>query len=124
MKCAALSTLGLTAFALSLSAVAQAPRGTDPSDSSRPNSAYTDSARGQTDVSGGELKKLDKDKDGMVSKAEADADLTWSKRFKDLDINADGMIDSSEVVALSRNDDATGKGRTAGGKDDLKTPSY
>lgn len=120
----AVTTLGA---ALTFSVAAEtAPRaGSGSGVENTPGSdGLSDSQRGQMDISADELKKLDKNQDGKVSKDEAKADLTWRTRFDKLDANGDGMVDASEVVALSESAPAAGKGRTSGGKDDLPTPSY
>ncbi|MGQ0697683.1 MAG: hypothetical protein ACT4PZ_05510 [Panacagrimonas sp.] len=86
----------------------------------------SDSQRGTSDLRGKEMAKLDKDNDGKLSADEAKADATWSKRFKEMDSNADGMVEPSELLAMDRRKsaDQTGKSSSSGGKDSLPTPSY
>lgn len=88
--------------------------------------AHSDTERGVSDLRGTEMAKLDEDKDGKVSESEAKADATWSKKFKKMDANSDGMVDAAELAALDSMNagKATGTSRSKGGKDDLPTPSY
>ncbi len=47
----------------------------------------------------GPMAKLDTDKDGRISKAEAQADPKFAERFDRLDVNKDGYVDKADVEA-------------------------
>lgn len=82
------------------------------------------SQRGMSNISSNEMKKLDQNNDGAVSRDEAKADATWRKQFDDLDANDDDKVDAAELIGKSRSDAGERQGRSEGGKDSLPTPSY
>jgi Ca2+-binding EF-hand superfamily protein len=43
------------------------------------------------------FQSLDLDRDGTVSKAEAQGDLTFAPAFDDMDINRDGIVTAAEL---------------------------
>lgn len=92
---AAAATFGA---ALAFSAGAQSTPSTGPGAATGGMSS-PDSMSGTNGTS--DVIKMDKNKDGMISKAEATTDKDLTKRWKELDANGDNMIDSSEMVALN-----------------------
>ena len=73
---------------------AQSPSGSQPS--GMPSSGSSSSRDTQPS-----LQSLDKDKDGSVSKKEAEASATVSRDFSRLDKNGDGKLDAGELAARS-----------------------
>jgi Ca2+-binding EF-hand superfamily protein len=57
---------------------------------------------------------LDKDHDGMVSKAEARKDKELSKEFDKLDANKDGKLDQGEFAQFEAGSSSNQKSTTSG----------
>ena len=57
--------------------------------------------------------KLDKNKDGYISKAEARGEKTLRANFKKWDMNNDGKINRAEYLAAMAKEDATKLGKKA-----------
>lgn len=84
---------------MAFAANAQMGPSTNPntSPSSGPGSGSTNPA--SSSAPGADLGKLDTNKDGFISKAEARRDKELSKAFQSLDSNKDGKLDAAEFAA-------------------------
>lgn len=64
------------------------------------NTAATSSPGMSKPIDGNpQLNRLDKDKDGTISKKEAKSDKELSKNWDSLDANSDGKLDAMELAA-------------------------
>ena len=84
-----------------------------------PTSTSPGSSSGTT---GGEYTKMDKDKDGTLSKKEASKNKELTKQWDTLDVNKDGKLDEAEFAQFETSsiDSGMGKDSTSGSgaKDD------
>ncbi len=67
--------------------------------------------------------KLDKNKDGYISKAEAKADPKLSKDFDSFDLNHDGKLNRAEYLAAAAKEDTGALANRVMGKDKSSTGS-
>lgn len=61
-----------------------------------------------------DLKTVDKNSDGKVSKAEAASNADLSKQFDSLDANKDGNLDKAEFAKFEASGKASGKAGSSG----------
>ena len=93
MKASRLLLAGAVAALLPLAgAIAQSPT---PDQGNQPSEPAQSSKHGAT------FESLDKDSDGRISKAEAEADPNVSAQFAKYDRNGDGFIAKDEVTATN-----------------------
>ena len=88
----------VTTFAGAVSAQT-APIGQPSSTPSSPSTSSPSSASSSMSDTGG-FAKLDKDRDGSVSKKEAAANKDLTKQWDTLDTNKDGKLDPGEFAAF------------------------
>lgn len=91
----ALAALAAFGVALSGTAAAQA---IPPSTGSTTDPATSTTDMGTGTTSGDEFTKLDKDKDGMISKKEGKKNKELADRWNTLDANQDGKLDQAEFA--------------------------
>ena len=102
--------LGVAVFALTTGAVrADEKTKTDISNASRSDKSI--------------FAKLDTNKNGYISKAEAAADPVLSKDFDRFDRNHDGRLNRAEYLAARAKEDTRAVGKKITGKDEAKEPS-
>lgn len=73
-----------------------------------------DAAVGTT--AGSLLERLDKNKDGQVTRDEAEGEARLTGRFVELDTNNDGKLSRSELQVLESDKSGAGTGSTGGPK--------
>ena len=64
--------------------------------------AYAQAGQDDSRSMSKQFDKLDRDKDGLVSKSEANKDDTLAAQFASVDQNSDGNISRSEYVAATQ----------------------
>jgi len=101
MKFVKLLTFGATAMALAIGSAYAA-------DKDNHATTTVGKAGNVTRSDDSTFAKLDKNKDGYISKAEAMADARLSKDFAKFDLNNDGKLNRAEYLAASAKED-TGK---------------
>jgi hypothetical protein len=110
MRTKAIHLSALAAVLVSGAALAQG----SPTSPTSPSSPPTSSGSG----AGAEYSKLDKDKDGTVSKKEAASNKDLTKQWDTLDVNKDGKLDEAEFAQFQAS--PTGADSGSMKKDEIK----
>ncbi len=100
------ATFHLTALAAALSCSTALAQGVSPPSGST-----------ATPTAGDEYVKLDKDKDGTISKKEASSNKSLTAKWDTLDANKDGKLDQAEFAQFET---TPAKSTTPDAKDDMR----
>ena len=100
--------LGAAAFALATSAFAAGDQATEKNKSNVSNATRSEDSG---------FAKLDKDRDGYISKTEAAGDKKLSQDFAKFDQNHDGKLNRAEYLAARGKEDANTAANKVTGKD-------
>ena len=115
MKLFQSAMLGVAAFALAASATWAADQSTEKNKSNVSNATRSEDST---------FAKLDKDKDGYITKTEAAADPALSKDFAKWDLNNDGKLNRAEYLgARAKEDTSSLANKVTGSKDKEPAPS-
>jgi Ca2+-binding EF-hand superfamily protein len=119
MTVIARTLVGAAALALATSAFAGGDQASEKNKSNVSNATRSEDSG---------FAKLDKDRDGYISKTEAAADKKLSQDFGKFDLNHDGKLNRAEYLAARGKEDAntatnkvTGKDRAASGSSSSTT---
>lgn len=98
-----------------------------PAQPATPATPATPSTGSSSSMSGGGFDKLDKDKDGSISKKEAASNKDLTKKWDTLDANKDGKLDSGEFAQFEvegSTSGSTGSGATAPDSSKSEKPKF
>ena len=121
MKFAKLAVLGASALALAAGSAFAADKPMDGANNDGKLSKKEVANASRSENSG--FAKLDKDKDGYISKAEAKANAELAKNFAKWDMNNDGKLNRAEYLAAMAKSDASTAVDKVTNKDDKATSS-
>ena len=104
------AVLGIAAFALAAGSAlaADADKTTDKNKTNISNATRSEDST---------FAKLDKDRDGYITKSEAAADKGLAKDFDKFDLNHDGKLNRAEYLAARAKEDTTSAANKVTGKD-------
>jgi Ca2+-binding EF-hand superfamily protein len=106
--------LGVTVFALAAGSAWAADQSTEKNKSNISNATRSEDST---------FAKLDKNKDGYISKAEAKVDAALTKDFDKFDLNHDGKLNRAEYLAARAKEDTGSVVNKVTGKDKAKDSS-